>query len=478
MIDTTSRRNGLWGLSFILIFSVCLCWPMFVSGQLLTFYDTRSYLRGGEKIWDILFQLLSTSTAEQGTATGSEGVPTALTENEEGRNVSGRSFPYSAFAITAFKIGGPVGLALAQAAIATIMIAYLVTREARQSPLILAFGAVFVAGVTALPWYSTFLMPDIFGAFVVLFGIILVRDIDHFGFWATFLLLGIAGFSATAHYGFMPLMFGVVLVALVIRLIRSRLSWKSIIAGFVAVSFAPLINLGASSAVLKEPSMAPRRLPIILSRSISDGPALWYLQEVCPDAGYAMCDAYGDNLKANTNWFLWSDEGVLSLPKEQLDRIRDEEFAVVWGAFLTYPIEQTQSLFRHVYLQLFRVGLSEIQLSDAISDSYDPVPAESSYGESLRNQFDYVIPIATLASVVILIGAVVVFGITARWFDMLAVLALGYLGNAAVFGGLSAPIDRYQGRTAWLIPVLAFLFLAEAVTRRRHARRAVQTMHT
>jgi hypothetical protein len=33
------------------------------------------------------------------------------------------------------------------------------------------------------------------------------------------------------------------------------------------------------------------------------------------------------------------------------------------------------------------------------------------------------------------------------------------LVNAAVYGGLSAPVDRYQSRLAWLVPALLALDL-------------------
>lgn len=41
---------------------------------------------------------------------------------------------------------------------------------------------------------------------------------------------------------------------------------------------------------------------------------------------------------------------------------------------------------------------------------------------------------------------------------LLLVLATGLLVNAFIFGGLSAPADRYQARVVWLVPLLALLF--------------------
>ncbi len=42
--------------------------------------------------------------------------------------------------------------------------------------------------------------------------------------------------------------------------------------------------------------------------------------------------------------------------------------------------------------------------------------------------------------------------------DMALMVAVGLVANAAIFGGLSAPADRYQARVIWLVPALAAVF--------------------
>lgn len=466
------RMNKGLALAAVLLFIVCLCWPMYVSGQLLAFYDTRSYLRGGEKILDVLLQMLSTPETQPAisAASGGDGAaPAALTLNEEGRNVTGRSFTYSAFAFAAFSIGGALGIALAQAAITTIMALYLIGDDARQSPIVLVTGAALIAALTGLPWYASFLMPDILGALIVIFGVLLVRDIDRFGFWNSVFLLALASFAATAHYGNMPLIFGVVVSALCVRLLRRRLNWKVAAIGLVAVLAAPVANLGASAVVLDEASLAPKRIPVLLARSLNDGPALWYLQEVCPEADLGLCEAYGDDFSPHASVFLWSDEGVMALPPALLDRIRAEEFEVVFSALLRYPVQQLQSFFGHAFLQLFRIGVGEIAVADGM-DGFEPVITHAGPAKELQDRFDAIIPIATLLSVLGFAAFAFKYGLSARWVDMIAVFAIGYVLNALIYGGLSAPIDRYQGRVAWIIPVLLVIFVAESVARRRRER--------
>ncbi|MEL6419884.1 MAG: hypothetical protein AAFQ55_14830, partial [Pseudomonadota bacterium] len=43
---------------------------------------------------------------------------------------------------------------------------------------------------------------------------------------------------------------------------------------------------------------------------------------------------------------------------------------------------------------------------------------------------------------------------------VLAVVIVGLLLNAGIFGGLSAPVERYQSRVIWLLPLLSALFVS------------------
>jgi uncharacterized ion transporter superfamily protein YfcC len=52
-------------------------------------------------------------------------------------------------------------------------------------------------------------------------------------------------------------------------------------------------------------------------------------------------------------------------------------------------------------------------------------------------------------------------GVGRREREMLFMAVAGLAINAAIFGGLSVPVDRYQGRVIWIIPALAALFWLE-----------------
>lgn len=460
----------IYSICFI-AFAVSLCWPILVSGNYYVFPDTASYIRGGDKIWDVFFHLLDrVLDAGQIAASSSDGaaVTETLEVNDRGRNVSGRSFTYSVLISLAFHLAGPIGVALFQAVLATAMISLFLSYETLESPWIVVAGALGTVGLTGLPWYSSYMMPDIFGAFILLFGMILVGRIDDMGPRAILPAVLLVGFAVSTHYGNIILSLVVIPTALALRLMRRRLGMGAILAGIAALSFAPLLNMTASSVVFDEASVTPKRLPIALARSLADGPALWYLQDVCPEADLALCDAYGDNISSDTYWFLWSDEGVLSLSREQFERIKAEEFKVLVGAFKSYPVEQAQAFLGNGAAQLFKIGIDGLQPAVAFDANHRPEIAEAPGSRAFRVFFDdVVIQYTTLASTILLLVSIVAFGLPARWFDMLAVFWIGFFANAYIFGGLSAPIERYQGRIAWLIPLVLIVYLAETASRRR-----------
>ena len=84
--------------------------------------------------------------------------------------------------------------------------------------------------------------------------------------------------------------------------------------------------LGTSYAAFGEWSLAPKRYPIGLARSISDGPGYWYLRDHCATEHFAICEIYGTNPPRKVNDFLWGPNGVrYRATPEQMERIRAEE---------------------------------------------------------------------------------------------------------------------------------------------------------
>lgn len=446
--------------------ALALSWPMLATGSFLVFSDTASYIRGGEIIWQMLLDITGLDTdPAKASGDGAAGVMgdaaggPAMT-NPQGQVYVLRSFVYSIYTFVAGATIWPAGFAILQAAMTLWMLFALIGPEALRRPWVLALSFVYLAAITPLPWFTVYLMPDMLAATVVLWGAILVGRIDVLARWQQVALTLIAAFAVAAHYGHGPLAAGLYGAVLLGRLVTRRLTWTVVAAAVFPVLFAPLANLGASTAALDTPSVTPLRLPILLARSIQDGPALWYLEEACPEAPLAFCEVFGEEMPANIRDFLWGPHGIESLTPDEMARIRAEEFPILGRAFLAYPVAQTVSLLGNAAKQAAMVGTA--QITPAYRDEAGAlVEPEDLRARRVLRLFDRIVPWGTWVGVALLAALALSGRLTRPQLKILAAVLLGLLLNAVIFGGLSAPVERYQSRVIWLLPALLGLFLAE-----------------
>ncbi len=451
------------GMVIALALAGVLAWPMFATGGYLTFADTASYIRGGEIISRMIVNMLDISSlwpsgGAESVGDGGAGMAGEM-RNERGEPYVVRSFIYSLYTLIAGASIWPAGFAILQTAMTLWMLFALIGPRAASRPWVLGVGFLAVAALTTLPWFTAYLMPDLLAATVLIYAAILMRRFDDLRPWQRLALGSIASLAIAAHYGHGPMAAGLIGLVLLWRLVTRRLTLAVVVAGIIPVMFSPLANLGASSVALDTPSMAPLRLPILLARSIQDGPARWYLQEVCPEAPLAFCEAFGDNVPTDIGQFLWAENGIDSLSPQLMARIRAEEFRVLALAFRAYPVQQTASLFRNAAQQTVLIGTGQIDISTWSREAGWEILA-TPRSRAVLTAFDRIVPYATWGAGVLLVLLLLGRRLTRTEREVLAVLVLGHLLNALIFGGLSAPVDRYQSRIAWLFPALAVIVLA------------------
>lgn len=459
------------GMVIALVAALLLSWPMLATDAYLTFSDTESYIRGGEIIGRMISDMLSIDSfwpAEGGTAPSGleKAIQNGSMRNEKGEPYVVRSFIYSLYTLLTGASLWPAGFAILQAAMTLWTLFALIGPEAAARPRVLVAAFLYLAAVTTLPWFTVYLMPDLLAAVVLIYAAILVRRFDVLTGWQRLALGAIAAFAVAAHYGHGPLAAGMLGIVLLWRLIAGRLTLAVVVAAILPVMFSPFANLGASTIALDTPSVAPLRLPILLARSIEDGPARWYLEEACPEAPLAFCEAFGDDVPTNIPQFLWAENGIDSLSPELMARIRAEEFAVLTAAFKAYPIAQTTSLFRNAALQTVKVGTGQIALSTRTPDHRWQI-LSSERSSAILTAFDTIVAFATWAGAGLLLTLLFFRRVSRHEIEILSILILGYLLNAVIFGGLSAPVDRYQSRIAWLFPAFAGIVLARQRAGRR-----------
>lgn len=458
------------GVVLCLLLSLILCWPMWLYGSAFVFADTKSYLSGGQTIWQMLNGMLPDITF--GLQTSGETAPASasnqLASGAGGNSTVGRSFTYSALAYAAYATAGYWSIPVLNACTALFMIFALVEEDMLKRPGILITGFGCIAALSTLPWHSVFLMPDIFAGVILLYAGLIAGRYDDLNQYERVLLVALASLMVTFHYGYPPLMAGLAAAVILCRLLMRNLSIGSVASVLIPLCFAPLLNLSASSVVLGEASTTPQRLPILLARSLEDGPAYWYLSEACPEAPHALCELFDGSLPRSVGHFLWREEGISKLSAEEMSRVRDEEFDVIWAAFKAYPFAQLVSLSRNAALQTVMVGTGDLRAASGFGPDHKPV-FENANERAVKALavFDQVTPWATLVLTLPLLVLVFSGALTSAQVSTVFVVFFGVLLNALIFGGLSAPVDRYQSRVVWVLPVLSVLYLASYLSKRR-----------
>ena len=457
----TRRPVSVRGVALALAAALLLSWPMLVLTAPLLFQDVPSYVNQGHEVVLALLHALGLG------APGGAG--TADFVSSRGL----RSAPYAAFVYLASRPFGLVAPALVQASLTLLMLGALFRRETEAPPAAVAMTVLLCGTLTSLPWFVSFPMPDILAAVVVLYAMVLVRTFDGLGPWQRAGLCAIAAFATMSHYGHIPLAAACTGAALLVLLVRRRLTWFVTLAGVAPLALAVGANVLLGLAAYDGPSVAPRRLPLLLARSVEDGPARWYLEEACPTAGYSVCALFEDRMPDNVRDVLWGERGLNRLSPEDMARVREEEPTILWRAFLEYPGRQLWSLVGNGVRQLVSVGTSE----------FSWVEVGYSANGALRLAFDWDrdrglleafgwLHLATVAAgALTILGLARADGLTAgfRERETAGILVVGLLANAAIFGGLSAPADRYQSRIAWIVPVLAALFVLDRLRQSRTA---------
>ncbi len=457
-----SREIGIYLITLAL-----LLWPLAINRAPFYSPDSASYLRGGafgfntgllflEQWWHSLVGTASAVTA---------GVdPKAAAAGAVAEAGGVRSLIYSvATYLLRFTGNSLVALAIAQAGAVALVVSALRRLIAPQLVLrpSLAVGAA-IAALTSAPWYAAYAVPDILAGVTIAGALALTVFFDRIGVVLRLTLVALIAFCITTHGSHLPVAFSVLVAGAVahfffqrppLRLAARRSLW------FVSPIFlAVAALLGTSYVAFGEPSLAPKRYPIQLARSVSDGPGAWHLRDHCATERYAICEIFGTNPPRHVRDFLWSENGVRHrATPEQMERIRAEESTIVRRAAMEYPVEQFSRAATNVVWQFFAFGPDDLVFGERIVGEADDPSLVHVHSDIpvLKTVSEAVIYLSFAASIFLL------FDLRRQLRSVevaaISVALVGLLANAAVCGILSAVTDRYQGRVAWILPVLAFI---------------------
>ncbi len=344
-------------------------------------------------------------------------------------------------------------------------------------------GVGLLSLATALPWFASQLMPDIFTPLLVLVLALLVLVPERLTRRERAWLVVFATFMIAAHQSHVPLVLCLVLVLLPLRRrfgATTSLGRRGALAAIAPLMLATTVMITANVVGFGRVSVSPYGNVFVLARVIYDGPGMVVLRRDCPHAGWRLC-AFIDQFPPTSDEFLWDKEGPL-VKAGGARLVSTEADGIIAAAVRAEPGTELRAFLDNALHQLTRFasgdGLGPWPATVAPKIERDFPHFETiAYDAARQTEGTLAVPtwMQALHKVVAILGVIGCCAAlpialrrrhVAAGFAAAALLAM--LGNAAVTGGLSAPHDRYQSRIMWLPPLTALLAtvsLSRAVAR-------------
>lgn len=464
-------------------------WPALTNGQPFFYADTTAYVRGADlAISRTLGDRYATEWAKDQRRSFQLQAPAptavaSVVEHKATRRVvlAGRSIIYGALLYLGEQFGGMWFSVLIQSLAATYLLFLFVVRTLTLDfrYFLVCCAALFV--LSPLPFFTSFLMPDVFAAFLILGFAILATSWGRLSNFERAITSAILLFAVLAHTTHLILLLGLSVLALgyVAMFGRTQLpnirSLMAIAAACVAIAF--LWEFAFSFAVSKALGSAAVRPPFVTAKLVSmlGKPAV---STVCQSNSFAVC-RFQDRLPIDTEAFLWSEDenaGVFGVADPETKRLLGAE---QWQFAMSIIPPNFGHFVAGISLDALR-QLTHISLAEY---SYHPAGLAFFADRLPRREFDilnasvaarsdvYVVYGYTVLNVAVVLGAIVTLLFVAgiprfegdtgqlergkTWRAAAYILLGGIFLNAIICGGFSAVNNRYQARVIWLIQLCA-----------------------
>jgi hypothetical protein len=347
---------------------------------------------------------------------------------------------------------------------------------------------------TSLPWLSGEILTDVFTGLIVLAIFMLAFAWDRLSpaeRW--FLVLGLT-MMLCFHPTFPVLT--ILITAFVLALNSVRRATRAVILRTLMVLLGPpvvaLVAMVAySEALIHQAAIVPEGPSFLLAKVIADGPGRAYLRQAC-DAGahYELC-AYLDEIPTHEWEFQYGVWGKVT-QKLGIEGAQIEASAIVMNAIRRYPLWQIEQSLINVARQLTMFRGIELPLCSTADNGEELTlcfkglhitevvtkyfPSElNKFMNSLQNRNR--LPMRVIYAVdviVVIISAIFCVIMAYRWWrpggrseplvsDLLGVIIVGIISNAAITGILGVALDRYGGRVIWLLPFFVVLVFGRLI---------------
>jgi hypothetical protein len=350
-----------------------------------------------------------------------------------------------------------------------------------------------LSSMTSLSWFSGQLMPDIFTPIVILLSFVLV--------WAPlstertpWLTLALLSFAIAAHLSHFPL-YGVLLLAgsgARLATEPGARSWRR--ARLLALrtggplAAATLIVLAPNYVFHRQAVLSRSSSIFALAHLVEVGAAQRYLERVCPTRRYALC-AERAELRADTDWFLWSDRGPRARSEAAMARgdstfLREAPLIVAGTLRQEWPAVLGRSL-RATAEQLVTFGIhpGEHSFSAEVAAAMERLGPGPARAYRASRQVNHALPTSAAtrlhyaavgAALLALLGCLRrLRGARHRPFRVLvATVFLGLVVNAGVVASLATVHPRYQSRVVWLVVMVGAVAALQVLEERGRAPRA------
>lgn len=339
------------------------------------------------------------------------------------------------------------------------------------SQLLMSF--VVLSVISALPWFTSFLMPDIFAGITVI-AIYILAFANSLSTGTRLWAGALAVFSIGSHLTHLPIALACLLVVVMFGVRKS-------IPVVMAIALAVGIWVVSNGLAFKQYAISPHGSVFMLARLSADGHVEPVLQARCGEQDWKLC-SWKSRIPKDSDEFLWSPDGpVWTYPGGPM-ALSSEAKEVIREALLNDPIHVAISAIRNASDQMtkYRLGdtLSSIHLDGTVGKylrEYFPSEEHDRFKQSLQLQdqlIDYAASLNPLHLGAMLLGLVLsIYLIGIAWrrgqrglcaFGLMVLL--GLIANGVATGALSKPHDRYQARMAWLL-VACPLWMSMALRR-------------